>query len=77
MNHMVILNLNINSLLPNDLKVFATGIPKILIMTETKSNRKFLVSQFDMDKFSEVYKLRRVKDEGGLLIHITEVYQKQ
>ena len=71
-NNVIIGNLNINSL-PNkfdELKVLVNGMLDILIITETKLDDTFPVSQFHINEFS--YRLDRDRNEGGFIIYVRE-----
>ena len=73
-NNVIIGNLNINSL-PNkfdELKVLVNGMLDILIITETKLDDTFPVSQFHIDGFSKPYWLGRNRNGGGVIIYVRE-----
>ena len=73
-NNVIIGNLNINSL-PNkfdELKVLVNGMLDILIITETKLDDTFPVSQFHIDGFSKPYRLDRNRNGGGVIIYMRE-----
>ena len=44
----------------------------ILIITETKLNDTFPVSQFHIDEFSKPYRLDRNRSGGGVIIYVRE-----
>ena len=48
------------------------GIFDTLIITETKLDDAFPLSQFHMDGFSTPYRLDRNRNEGGIIIYIRE-----
>ena len=73
-NNVIIGNLNINSF-PNkfdELKVLVNGMLDILIITETKLDDTFPVSQFHIDGFSKPYRLDRNRNGGGVIIYVRE-----
>ena len=73
-NNVIIGNLNINSS-PNKfdkLKVVVNGMLDILIITETKLDDTFPVSQFHIDGFSKPYRLDRNRNGGGVIIYVRE-----
>ena len=67
-------NLNINSLAfkVDELRLPVTGIFDILIITETKLDDTFPLSQFHIDGFSTPYRLDRDRDGVGIMIYIRE-----
>ena len=71
-NNFIIPNLNINFLPKNfdDLKVPATGMIDILIMTEKKLYNTFPVGQFHIDGYSKPYRLDRNRNRGGIIIYV-------
>ena len=73
-NNVIIGNLNINSLdfNFNELRLLVTGIFDISIITETKLDDTFPLSQFHIDGFSTPYSLDRNKNGGGTIIYIRE-----
>ena len=73
-NNVIIGNVNIN-FLPNkfdDLKAFVTGMFDILIITETKLDNTFPVSQFHIDEYSKPYRLDRNRNGGDIIIYARE-----
>ena len=73
-NNAIIGNLNINSF-PNkfdELKLLVNGMLDILIITETKLDDTFPVSQFHIDGFSKPYRLDRNRNGGGVIIYVRE-----
>ena len=67
-------NLDINSL-PNKFdnrKVLLTGIPGILIVTETKLDNTSPVYQFHSDRYSKPYRLDRYRNGGVRVIYFRE-----
>ena len=73
-NNVIKGNLNINSLdfKFDELRLIVSGIFDILIITETKIEDRFPLSQFHIDGFSTPYRLDRNKNGGGILIYIRE-----
>ena len=73
-NNVIIGNLNINSLAFkfDELRLLVTGIFDILIITETKLDDTFPLSQFHIDGFSTLYRLDRNRNGGGIIIYIKE-----
>ena len=73
-NNVIIGNLNINSFLNkfDELKVPVNGMLNILIITETKLDDTFPVSQFHIDGFSKPYRLDRNRNGGGVIIYVRE-----
>ena len=73
-NNVIIGNLNINSLASkfDELRLLVTGIFDILIITETKLDDTFPLSQFHIDGFSIPYRLNRNRNGGGIIIYIRE-----
>ena len=73
-NNVIIGNLNINSLASkfDELRLLVTGIFDILIITETKLDDTFPLSQFHIDGFSTFYRLDRNRNGGGIIIYIRE-----
>ena len=69
LNNVIIGNLNINSLPKkfDNLKALVTGMLGILIITETKLNNTFSVSQFHIDGYSKPYRLDRNSNGGGII----------
>ena len=65
-------NLNINSLPKkfDNLKEHETRMLDILIITETKLDNTFLVSQFHIDGYSKRYRLDRNRNGGGIIIYV-------
>ena len=73
-NNVIIGNHNINSLPKkfDDLKVLVTGMLDILIITETKLDNTFPVSQFHTDMYSKPYRLDRNRNGGGIIMYFRE-----
>ena len=73
-NNVIIRNLNINSLAFtfDELRLLVTGIFDILIITETKLDDSFPLSQFRIVGFSSPYTLDRNRNRGGIIIYIRE-----
>ena len=72
-NNVIIGNLNINSF-PNkfqEIKVFVNEMLDILIITETKADDTFPVSQFHIDVFSKPYRLDK-NINGGWCYYMCE-----
>ena len=69
------LNININSLSSkfDDLKVLISGMFDILIITETKVDDTYPISQFHIDGYSMPYRLDRNRNGGGVIIYVREV----
>ena len=72
--NVIIGNLNVNSLAFkfDELRLLVTGIFDILIITETKLDDTFPLSQFHIDGFSTPYRLDRNRNAGGIIIYIRE-----
>ena len=71
-NNFIIGNLNITSF-PNkfgELKVLVNGMLDILIITETKLDGTFPVSQFHIKGFSKPCQLDRNRDGSGVIIYM-------
>ena len=68
----LIANLNTNSIGNTfcQLKDTVLKYIKILILTETKLNETFLISQFLIDGFSEPCRFDRNKHSGGVMVYI-------
>ena len=73
-NRVLIGNLNINSIRNkfDQLKDTVLKYIDILILTETKLDETFLISQFLMDVFSKPYRFDRNKQRGGVMVYIRE-----
>ena len=71
---MIIGTLNINSISSkfDDLKVLISGIFDILIITETKLDETYPISQFHIDGYSMPYRLDRNRNGGGVIIYVRE-----
>ena len=71
-NNVVIGNLNINFLSSkfDDLKVVMTGMFDILVITETKLDNTFPVSQFHIDGFSIPYRLDTNRNGGSVIVYV-------
>ena len=69
MNNVIIGNLNINSLSSkfDDMKMLMTGMFDALVITKTKLDNTFPVSQFHIDGFSVPYRLSRNRNGGGVI----------
>ena len=48
------------------------GNADILMVTETKIDESFLISQFIIPGFTSPYRFDRTKDGGGILVYISE-----
>ena len=73
-NKLIIANLNINSI-PNkfeQLKVFVQDKVDILVITESKLDSSFPISQFIISGFSKPFRLDRNRNGGGVLIFVRE-----
>ena len=57
----------------DDLKALVTGMLDILIITETKFDNSFPISQFHIDGYSKPYRLGRNRNGGGIIIYVREV----
>ena len=64
----------INSISPkfDDLKFLNSGIFDILIITETKLDETYPISQFHIDGYSMPYRLDRNRNGGGVIIYVRE-----
>ena len=65
--------LNINSLsskFDDDLKVLISGTFDILIITETKLDDTYPISQFHIDGYSMPYRPDRNRNGGGVIIYV-------
>ena len=73
-NNIIVSNLNIKSLSSkfDDLKVLMTGMFDILVITETKLDNTFSVSQFHIDGFSIPYRLDRNRNGGSVTFYVRE-----
>ena len=73
-NNVIVGNVNTNSLTFkfDELRLLVTGIFDILIITETKLDDTFPLSQFHIDGFSTPYRLDRSRNGGGMMIYIRE-----
>ena len=71
---MIIRTLNINSFSSkfDDLKVLISGMFDILIITETKLDDTYPISQFHIDGYSMPYRLDRNRNGRGVIIYIRE-----
>ena len=49
-----------------------TGMCDILVITETKLDNTFPVSQFHIDGFSMPYRLDRNRNGGGVIVYVRE-----
>ena len=69
---MIIGTLNINSISSkfDDLKVLISGVIDILIITETKLDETYPISQFHIDGYSMPYRLDRNRNGGGVIIYV-------
>ena len=75
LNHpqqIIIGHLNINSIRNKSdlMKIMLTHYIDILMITETKLDDSFSVSQFGIDGFSTPFRLDRNKNGGGILLYI-------
>ena len=73
-NRVLIGNLNINSIRNkfDQLKDTVLKYTDILILTETKLDETFPISQFLMDGFSTPYRFDKNKNRGGVMIYIQD-----
>ena len=73
-NRLVFANLNINSLRAkfDQLKIIISGNIDILVITETKLDDSFPVSQFKIEGYSEPYRFDRNRNGGGVIIYVRE-----
>ena len=73
-NNVIIGNLNINSLAfkLDELRMLVTSIFGILIITETKLDDTFPLSQFHTDGLSAPYRLDKNRNGSGIIIYIRE-----
>ena len=71
---LIIGNLNINSLSNkfDQLKMIVQGKLDILVITETKLDDSFPLSQFNIEGFSQPYRYDRNRNGGGVLIYVRE-----
>ena len=71
---MIIGTLNINSISSkfDDLKVLISGVFDILIITETKLDETYPISQFHINGYSTPYRLDRNRNGGGVIIYVRE-----
>ena len=67
-------NININSLSSkfDQLKVFIQGVFDIFIITETKLDDTFPISQFQIEGYSTPYRIDRNHRGGGVIIYVRE-----
>ena len=73
-NKLIIANLNVNSI-PNkfeQLKVFVQDKVDILVITESKLDSSFPITQFIIRAFSKPFRLDRNRNGGGVLIFARE-----
>ena len=73
-NKLIIANLNVNSI-PNkfeQLKVLVQDKVDILVITESKLDSSFPISQFIISGFSKPFRLDRNRNGGGVLIFVRE-----
>ena len=73
-DNVIIGTLNINSLSSkfDDLKVLISGMFDILIITETKLDDTYPISQFHIDGYSMPYRLDRNRNGGEVIIYVRE-----
>ena len=73
-NNITIGNHNVNSF-PNkfdQLKALVNGMLDVLIITETKLDGTFPVSQFHVDGFPKPYHLDKNRNGGGVIVYVRE-----
>ena len=73
-NHLIIGNLNINSL-PNkfdDLKILVKGKVDIIVITESKLDHTFLDSSFRISGYNKPFRKDRNRNGGGILVFIRD-----
>ena len=56
------------------LKVLVAGLLDILIITKTKLDNIFPISQFHIEGYSQTYRLDRNRNGGGIIIYPREDY---
>ena len=56
----------------DDLKVLICGMSDISIITETKLDDTYPISQFHIDGYSMPYRLDRNRNDGGVIIYVRE-----
>ena len=66
-NKIIIVNLNINSLLFEQLKDIVMQHSNILVLIEAKIDNTFPTAQFFVNGFSEPYRLDRNRNERGVM----------
>ena len=73
-NRLIIGQLNINSLRNKfeSLKFITVGNIDILVITESKLDHSFLMTQFLMDGYSPPFRLDRDSTGGGIIIYVRE-----
>ena len=73
-DNVIIGTLNINSISStfDDLKVLISGVFDILIITETKLDETYPISQFHINGYSMPYRLDRNRNGGGVIIYVRE-----
>ena len=73
-NNVIVGNFNINSLSSkfDQLDFLVHGYFDILVITETKLDNSFPISQFKMDGCSTPYRLDRNRNGGGIIIYVRE-----
>ena len=73
-NNIIIGNLDINFLSSkfDDLKVLMADMCDILVITETKLDNAYPVSQFHIDGFSIPYRLDENRTGGGVIVYVGE-----
>ena len=73
-NRIIIGHLNINSIRNKfeELKLLVKDSLDLIIITETKIDNSFIISQFLIDGFSMPFRADRDKHGGGILVYIRE-----
>ena len=59
----------------DDLKVLICGMSDISIITETKLDDTYPISQFHIDGYSMPYRLDRNRNDGGVIIYVRDNIQ--
>ena len=59
----------------DDLKVLICGMSDISIITETKLDDTYPISQFHIDGYSMPYRLDRNRNDGGVIIYVRDDIQ--
>ena len=74
LNRIVIFLININSI-RNKFQLLAEAVMDnvdILMVTDTKTDESFPISQFIIHGFTSPYRFDKTKDKGGILVYIRE-----